>query len=60
MNKYNYVIARFWDEDEKTNNTQKDRLCVYAFGSVLNFGTKQDAYANAKVVSAMTGKEYDY
>lgn len=28
MNKYNYVIARFWDEDEKTNNTQKTD-CVF-------------------------------
>ena len=53
---YNYVIARFWTEDEHRN--QKDRLCVYAYGSEVRYGTKKDAYADAKVVSVMTQKEY--
>ena len=53
---YNYVIARLWDEDE--HPTQKDRLCVYTYGAEVRYGTKQDAYADAKVTSVMAGKEY--
>ena len=53
---YNYVIARFWDEDEYP--TQKDRLCVYSYGSEVRYGTKQEAYADAKVTSSITGKQY--
>lgn len=44
--KYNYVIARFWDEDECP--TEKGRLCVYSFGSEVQYGTKEEAYKLAE------------
>ena len=44
--KYNYVIARFWDEDECP--TEKDRLCVYSFGGEVQYGTKEKAYKLAE------------
>lgn len=46
MKKYNYVIARFWDEDE--HPTEKSRLCVYSFGGEVQYGTKEKAYKLAE------------
>lgn len=55
--KYNYVIARFWDEDECP--TEKDRLCVYtSHNKEVHYGTKKDAYGMAKIISKMTDREY--
>jgi hypothetical protein len=48
--KYNYIIARFWDEDEYP--TEKERLCVYMYRSgEVQFGTKEDAFKMAKLLS---------
>ena len=51
MNKeYNYVIAR--------KSEDCDRLSVYTHFTEVHYGTKQDAYATAKLISVMAGKEY--
>ena len=47
---YNYVIAR--------KNEDCDRLSVYTHYTEVRYGTKQDAYADAKVTSVITGKQY--
>ena len=44
--KFNFVIARFWDEDEYP--TEKGGLCVYSFGSEVQYGTKEKAYKLAE------------
>lgn len=54
--KYNYIIARFWDEDECP--TEKERLCVYSHGKEVHFGTKEEAFGVAAAFSATYNKEY--
>ena len=55
--KYNYIIARFWDEDECP--TEKERLCVYMYRSgEVQFGTKEDAFKMAKLLSVKKEREY--
>jgi hypothetical protein len=53
MKKYNYVIARYWSDDS-------DSLCVYAYGSEVHYGTKQDAESFARVITkrANNGETY--
>lgn len=55
--KSNFVVARFWGEDEYP--TDKDRLCVFTSrSSEVHYGTKKDAYDMAEIVSKMTDREY--
>lgn len=55
--RYNFIIARFWDEDECP--TEKDRLCVYMIRSKeVHFGTKKEAFETAEIISTRTGKKY--
>ena len=55
--KHNYIIARFWDEDECP--TEKERLCVHMFyNEEVHFGTEEEAFEIAKMISEMKNKEY--
>ena len=55
--KFNFVIARFWDEDEYA--TEKDRLCVYmVHNKEVHYGTEEEAFKMAKTISDMKNKEY--
>ena len=55
--KYNYVIARFWDEDECP--TEKERLCIYtSHNREVHFGTKEEAFKMAEDISEKTEIEY--
>ena len=54
--RYNFIIARFWDEDECP--TEKDRLCVYmSHSKEVHFGTEKEAFKAAKIISTRTGKK---
>ncbi len=55
--RYNFIIARFWGEDECP--TEKDRLCVYMIRSKeVHFGTEKEAFEAAKIISIQKGKKY--
>ena len=55
--KYNYVIARFWDEDECP--TEKESLCVYMSHSrEVHFGTEEEAFKMAEYISEKKEREY--
>ena len=55
--RYNFIIARFWDEYECP--TEKDRLCVHMSRSKeVHFGTEEEAFEIAKMISEMKNKEY--
>ena len=55
--KYNYIIARFWEEDEYP--TEKERLCAYmCHNQEVHFGTEEEAFEIAKMISEMKNKEY--
>ena len=55
--KYNYIIARFWDEDECP--TEKERLCVYmSHNREVHFGTEEEAFNMAERISRIKNKEY--
>jgi hypothetical protein len=49
--KYNFVIARRWDDE-------RDALCVYAYGSEVHYGTKKDAELMAKGISERSDDTY--
>ena len=49
--KYNFVIARFWDEDECP--TETERLCVYTFRKEVQFGTEEEAFNMAESLNCM-------
>ena len=54
--KYNYIIARFWDEDECP--TETERLCVYTYHKEVHFGTEEEAFNMAERISRIKNKEY--
>jgi hypothetical protein len=54
--KYNYIIARFWDEDEYPTKTE--RLCVYTYHKEVQFGTEEEAFNMAERISRIKNKEY--
>ena len=55
--KYNYIIARFWDEDEYP--TEKERLCIYtSHNREVHFGTEEEAFEMAKYISEKREREY--
>jgi len=54
--KYNFIIARFWDEDEYP--TEKERLCVYTYHKEVHFGTEEEAFNMAERISRIKNKEY--
>jgi hypothetical protein len=43
--KYNFVIARFWDEEES------DNLCCYTYGSSKWYDTKENAEILAEAIT---------
>lgn len=49
--KYNYVIARRWDESD-------DHLAVYTYFKEVNYGTKEQAEEYADSISKKTGRQY--
>jgi hypothetical protein len=53
---YNYIIARFWDEDEYPSETE--RLCVYTYHKEVHFGTEEEAFNMAERISRIKNKEY--
>lgn len=55
--KHNFIIARFWNQDERP--TEKDQLCVYMIrGKEVHFGTEKEAFKAAKIISTRTDKKY--
>jgi hypothetical protein len=48
---YNFVIAKYW-------NTESNRLCVYCWGTQIQYGTKKEAERMAKWISEKTGEEF--
>ena len=55
--KYNFIIARFWDEDECP--IEKERLCVYmSHNREVHFGTEEEAFKMAEHISEKNEREY--
>jgi len=50
---YNYVVARYWSKDD-------NRLCVYAYGNEVHYGTKAEANRMAELITerADSGEVY--
>jgi hypothetical protein len=57
--KYNFVIARFWDEEES------DNLCCYTYGTSTWYDTKEDAekiaeWITKRAATLNPGENYTY
>lgn len=58
MQKYNYIIARFWRDEYKDINN--DSLCVYTYGSATHYGTLEQAKTFAANITEMADDGYVY
>lgn len=57
MQKFNYVIARFWRDDKNHQHLPKDHdsLCVYTYGSAVHYGTLEEAKNFARAITERAG-----
>lgn len=58
MQKYNYVIARFWRDEHK--GVDNDSLCVYTHGSAVHYGTLEEAKSFARAITERANDGYVY